>query len=412
MKLSTLELDHFREKDDAILRLSKDIKVLSRISWPASAQEAFLASWRAGNPSYPEVHYQVTDMSELIKQLEDLYHSIDTSHPIGMYLFRTAESYYYAAQMLQHVNTTMFTTYSKILYGEPTSDLAGSAQTHLKAAKHFIKIADDFHFDANFYKAMVYYSSAELKTFLESEIKKVISDEDIRIELDAELPAKAAAGAKRVRIRDNTLFSEYEAAQLLHHEVFTHSLTALNGRDQPIVRSFGLGAPRTTPSQEGLATFSELITGSIDLLRLKRISLRIEAVDKALNGADFLDVFRFLVEQGEADTEAYNSAMRIFRGGTARGGVVFTKDCSYLTGLLSVHTFFRKALKDNCLDEAEILFAGRLTIDDAEALYPFVREGILAKPKYIPHWFRNFHSLAANLAFSLFANHIDVRKVD
>ena len=37
----------------------------------------------------------------------------------------------------------------------------------------------------------------------------------------------------------------------------------------------GLGAPRTTRTQEGLATFAEIITGAIDISRLRRIALRV-----------------------------------------------------------------------------------------------------------------------------------------
>ena len=409
--MSGSEHEYFREIDEKIVALSKDVKVLNAISWPAEAQDSFLASWKAGNPVIPKVTFAIPDMSQLVRELETLYHSIDTQHPIGKYLFKTAESYYYTAQMLSAAGTSMLTTYSKILYGDPSDELRGSQESHAAAAKHFVELSDQFRFDSNFYGAHVFYTSADAKIYLETEILKVIKHDEIEVKLDAQLTSKAAAGARRVRVRDNTIFTEYEVAQLLHHEVFTHSLTAINGRAQPILKSMGLAAPRTTPSQEGLATFSELITGSIDLHRLKRISLRIMAIDMALAGADFLEVFKFFIGKGEPEVEAYHSSMRVFRGGDGTGGVVFTKDCAYLTGLLNVHTFFRKSLSENRLDEAEILFAGRMTTEDATLLFPFVREGLIAKPKYIPPWFRNFHSLAANLAFSLFTNHIHIDSI-
>lgn len=404
------DYEFFRGIDEKIVELSKDVKILNQVSWPASAQEEFLASWRKGEPKIPEISFATKDYSELLRQLESLYQSIDTQHPVGKYLFKTAESYYYGVQMLSNIGTQRFTTYSKILYGEPDDDLRGSQESHLEAARHFVEIADEFKFDANFYRATVIYTSADAKEFLEAEVRRVMKIDDLEIRLDPSLTSKAAAGAKRVRVRDQAMFTEHEVAQLLHHEVFTHSLTAINGRAQPILRSLGLGSPRTTPSQEGLATFSELITGSIDLHRLKRISLRIQAIAMALAGADFIDVFKFFLEKGEAEVESYNSAMRVFRGGDGKSGVVFTKDCAYLNGLLAVHTFFRKQLLNNHLDAAEILFAGRMTTEDALELYPFVREGLIAKPKHIPGWFRNYQSLAANLAFSLFASKINAHE--
>ena len=55
----------------------------------------------------------------------------------------------------------------------------------------------------------------------------------------------------------------------------------------------GLGAPRTTRNQEGIAVLAELITNSIDISRLRLIALRVMAVQGALDGADFIDIFRF-----------------------------------------------------------------------------------------------------------------------
>ena len=104
----------------------------------------------------------------------------------------------------------------------------------------------------------------------------------IRDRLDPDLIAKAAAGATRIRLRHGAEFSDYDRRQLFHHEALVHSLTALNGREQPLLPSLALSSPRATETQEGLATFAEQITGSIDIGRMKRISLRIEAVAMAL----------------------------------------------------------------------------------------------------------------------------------
>jgi hypothetical protein len=87
-----------------------------------------------------------------------------------------------------------------------------------------------------------------------------------------------------------------------------HSLTALNGREQPNLKSLALNSPRNTATQEGLATFAELMSGSIDIERMKRISLRIVAIHKAMHGADFIDVFRFFLDAGQSDTDSFTSA--------------------------------------------------------------------------------------------------------
>ncbi|NNL86725.1 MAG: DUF1704 domain-containing protein, partial [Myxococcales bacterium] len=237
-------------------------------------------------------------------------------------------------------------------------------------------------------------------------IGSVIPGNVIEIRVDPHLASKAAAGATRVRVRDGTSFSRFDIEQLLQHEVFVHSLTALNGRAQRKLASLSLGAPRTTATQEGLATFAELVSGAIEIRRLERIALRIIGIDAALSGADFIEVFELFREAGQPDVESFNSTMRIFRGVPVDGGSAFTKDAVYLQGLLEVHTFFRWALRSGRLELGRHLLAGRMSLADVFALEPFFVAGELAGPQHLPPWMSRTNALTAHLAFSVFANHI------
>ncbi|CAM5569640.1 hypothetical protein RLIN73S_05633 [Rhodanobacter lindaniclasticus] len=120
-----------------------------------------------------------------------------------------------------------------------------------------------------------------MRAALAETLDAFFGDGMIRVEVDPELTAKAAAGATRIRLRGGASFSQYDHHQLLAHEAFVHSLTALNGRRQPLLASLGRTSPRVTATQEGLAVFAELMSGAIDIARLKRISLRIVAIDVA-----------------------------------------------------------------------------------------------------------------------------------
>jgi len=228
----------------------------------------------------------------------------------------------------------------------------------------------------------------------------------VRIELDPDLIAKAAAGPTRIRLRSHTGFSEYDRNQLLVHEAFVHSLTGLNGREQPYLKSMARGSPRTTATQEGLATFAELITGSLDIGRMKRISLRTEATAMALAGAGFLEVFDWFLAAGQGAEEAFASAQRVFRGMPLDGGHAFTKDAVYLRGMVEVHTFFRWALREDRLALCRQLFAGKMTLADAIRFAPLQASGAIAAPRWLPPWVARAGGLAGLLAFSLFANRI------
>src|SRR5690606_34031856 len=105
-------------------------------------------------------------------------------------------------------------------------------------------------------------------------------------EVDPDLIARAVAVAYRIRLGDGAAFSDFDRAQLLHHEALVHSLTAINGREQATLPSLAMSSPRSTATQDGLAVLAKQITGSIDIERMKRVSLRTEAIAMALEGAD------------------------------------------------------------------------------------------------------------------------------
>jgi len=250
---------------------------------------------------------------------------------------------------------------------------------------------------------------------LRDELSKTLDDffgaGTIRVEVDPELTAKAAAGATRIRLRGATHFTEYDHHQLLAHEAFVHSLTALNGRRQPLLTSLARTSPRVTATQEGLAVFAELMSGAIDITRLKRISLRILAIDMALKGADFVEVYRYFSSCGQSAADSFHSAQRVFRGVPLTGGSAFAKDNVYLAGLLTVHTFFRWALKERRMDLLRHLFAGKLALHDVVALQPYFESGAILPPHWLPPWMQHVHGLAGKLAFSVFVNGIHMNRV-
>jgi uncharacterized protein (TIGR02421 family) len=233
----------------------------------------------------------------------------------------------------------------------------------------------------------------------------------VEVVLDPGLSSKATAGSRRIRLRDGILFSELDLNQLLHHEAFVHTATILNGRRQKNLKCLGLGSPRTTRTQEGIAALAELATLSIDINRLRRLALRVRAVKAALDGADFIEVFRIFIDAGQSEEDGYKSAQRIFRGGDVRGRIVFTKDAAYLGGLLEVHTFLRKVIQENRPELVHHLFAGRLTLGDAVELAPFFESGYLSGPTYLPPWASDLRRLAAMLTYSAFVGRISLERV-
>ncbi|MBS0569568.1 MAG: DUF1704 domain-containing protein [Proteobacteria bacterium] len=409
---SPAALDRIAELDRRLVAAVKGIKLLAALSSPASVQDAFLAGWRAGKPQLPKVECAKSDFSRTREELEAIFLAADAGHPLGDYLRRCAQSWRIATELLDAAGTAAVTAHSINLFGRPNQRLPGGTVSTLDAARHFIELADELGGELAVHEADYCIPAGVLREELQQRLDDFFGAGTIRVETDPDLVAKAAAGATRIRLRAATCFSEYDRHQLLEHEAFVHSLTALNGRAQPMLGSFATNSPRITATQEGLAVYAELISGSMDIGRMKRISLRILAIDKALNGADFIEVFRFFLESGQTDVDSFASAARVFRGVPPTGGGAFTKDAVYLHGLLSVHTFFRWALKNKKLQWCRNLFAGKMALHDMIALAPWFESGVIAAPKFLPPWMQHVNGLAGTLAFSLFANRIRLDKVE
>ncbi|UJB14438.1 flavohemoglobin expression-modulating QEGLA motif protein [Xanthomonas translucens] len=406
------EILHHAALDARLVKAVRGIRLLALASWPAAVQAPFLDSVARGQPQLPQVQYPRLDFADTRRELAAIAQASDPTHPLGAYLQASVHSWDLAAALLESLGTAAVGTYSAQLFGVPEDPMPGHGPTTRDAAGHFIRIAQELDRELLSAEEQVPVSASALRLLLQGDLDEFFGARVIAVELDPELLAKAAAGAHRIRLRSGASFSDYDRAQLFHHEALVHSLTALNGREQAQLPSLALSSPRITATQEGLATFAEQITGSIDIARMKRISLRIEAIALARSGADFVEVFRYFDAAGQSPAESFSSAQRVFRGVPTGGGAAFTKDTVYLRGLVSVHTFFRQALQRDRLPLCRWLFAGKMALEDVAAFAPLFEAGVLAPPRWLPTWVARASGLAGMLAFSLFANRIRMDQLD
>jgi uncharacterized protein (TIGR02421 family) len=402
---AALEID--RELAHAVRR----IRVLKNLEWPGTAEDVFLESWRRGTPALPDVHLTPVDYAREITALEAIEKRCDREHPLGNLVFKTARSYAIVSRMLGAIGTAEFTRQSILLYGRPDDVYPTQDWTGVDAADFYLEVTDELLKGTVIPPAVASIPAEEFAESLRQSMAQFFTQDEVEVVLDPDLSSKAVAGSKAVRLRAGALFSDLDLAQLLQHEAFVHTATMLNGKKQPQVRCLGLGAPRTTRTQEGLAVISEIFTLSLDISRMRRVALRVRALALALDGADFIDVFRMFLEAGQSESESFRSAARIFRGGDVRGKIPYTKDCVYLKGLLEVHAFLRLAIGTNRPELIERLFAGRLTLADTLELEPLFDSGVLSRPVYVPPWAQDLRRLAAHLAYSAFSSRVDLRHV-
>lgn len=400
------------EYDRHLVSIGRRIRVLKAIDWPHELEDRFLEGWRRGNPQLPEPAAQPLVLGDEMAALKTLMGKIDRGHPVGNWLFKTAWSYYVAARMLAGIGTPEFTHCSTLLYGRPDMRYRSQDITNFESAQEMLDITDDMVGHRRLPPVPFDIPAETFAQMLRERMGPLFCHDDVQVVLDPALPSKATACSKRITLRATALFSERDLGQLTEHEAFIHTLTSLNGRHQPHLKTLGLGAPRTTRTQEGLATFAEIITGSIDISRLRRIALRVVMVKRALDGADFIEVFRGFLDAGQSEIESYRSAARLFRGGDVHGRVCFTKDGAYLEGVMTIHLFIRKVLQEGRGELLPMLFVGRLTVSDVINLAPFRESGLIAPSVYLPPWARDPQRVLSIMAFSAATQRLRLDRLD
>jgi hypothetical protein len=131
----------------------------------------------------------------------------------------------------------------------------------------------------------------------------------------------------------------------------------------------------------------------------------------AEDGADFLQLYRYLLELGSSERDAYFDTQRICRGGLVTGGAPFTKDACYLAGVMEVFNFLQVAARGGGREAVELLVCGRLAIDDLAPMLALKRMGVLHAPKHTPRWLEAWDGLLPYFAFASFLREIDLNEV-
>jgi uncharacterized protein (TIGR02421 family) len=254
-------------------------------------------------------------------------------------------------------------------------------------------------------------TSADVVAHLEAAVREHFGADAPHVMIVDELSANAVASTSRIKVRRDAMFTNKDAAQLLNHEAFIHVATGLNGRAQTDLPILAIGHPGTTRTQEGLAVYSEYVSGTLGLDRLRRLADRIIGVRMACDGADFIELYRWFLERSPAPEQAFESTRRIFRGAPITGGAPFTKDCSYLSGFLSVSTFIRAAFVAGRADTIALLFAGKLDLFAIPALAELRSVGLCHPARFVPPWASDPGWVLSHLTLSTFMADVDLSTV-
>jgi uncharacterized protein (TIGR02421 family) len=406
--MSERERERIRSLATELRQAEKSVRVLRTLAWPEDVATRFFA---ARCKQLPEVSYPRFDASRVVDRVRAVRAKLTGRNEIDGWLRRQASTIEMGARLLEAAGTRRFFALSEELYGTPTTPLLDGRTTSLMLAERLDRVLCALD-HGELGPPQRTLSAGALAQQMRREVRKYLGDAAPSVMLVEHCSAKAVAGARRIKIRRSARFTEDDVRQLVMHEAMVHIATSLNGNAQRDLPILAAGHPGTTRIQEGLAVFSEIVSGAMAPDRFRRLSDRVLAIQKAIEGADFLELYRFFLERNDDPHQAFENARRVVRGGLVTGGAPFTKDGVYLDGLVRVHDFLRVAVRIDRADIMPLLFCGKLDLADLPALATLAGVGLCRYPRFMPPWAANRRFLISYLAYSGFLNRVRLRSVE
>ncbi len=389
-----------------LLDAQRPIRILQSLRWPAEVEEQFL---RSRARELPRVVYDSdlgfdpeSKKQELVEIVADIDRELGPTDPLALILRASAEEYGAVVEMLESRGTKRFYELSKRLYGSAKDVLPDQKTTVRSMGQQLYELLTNVAWERLGEVQPRDVDAPTAARILNERLGRFFGQASVRVEVDDALVADAAAGSDYVKIRSGATFSQRDIDILEVHEGWVHLATSLNGQAQPVARWLAKGPPRTAAVQEGLAALMEILTFRSTPRRAKKLNDRVLAVDKAEDGANFLDVFEWYRTEGYEEDECFQSAMRIFRGGDVAGGAPFTKDACYCRGIVLNQAFMLAAIQHDRAELIPFLFVGKVAHEDIPVLYAHVSDGIVRPPPFMPPLFEDMNSLAVWLSFSSF----------
>ncbi len=263
-------------------------------------------------------------------------------------------------------------------FGTPTEKQIDNAK--------FILRFDDSDFDE---EMLPIYSADEAVEFFNEYSKRYDFNYKIKLSTNLSAAAMVLNNTQTLVLSKNHKFSLNQLKVLTNHEIGVHMVTTFNGLSQPL-KVFSNGFPNNVETQEGLAVYSEYMSGCLTMKRLKELAYRVIAVDTLNKGYSFADTFDLLFSQYKLNRDkAFAIALRVHRGGG------FTKDHLYLCGIHRVYNYAKTG------GDLDVLLTGKVNMDYIDTITKMQDMGLAIKSKHFTDAYINNDNSNKNLDFIL-----------
>ncbi len=316
-----------------------------------------------GDPNY-NPHFQYLKKGYPFKEFRDALKNLKLHEaPLGTLLAHKRSELLTKLDTIEAIgNDEKFTEAACKLFGKPGEKIIETAQLMLKNMKRK--------------KTTETLESAEKLGLRCKELLETYGITDWKIIYKDSLTARFTIGKKNsLLIKKDAVFSENEIRKILAHEIETHVLTTLNGRNQPY-KIFERGLAGYLETQEGLAIYHQ--ESVFPLKQNINIAVGTILADMTLKKT-FRDLYNFALKYVDEET-AWQLALKAKRGMVdteKKGG--FPKNHLYLQGCLKIKDFLSGGGK------LEDIFLGKIALDQL-SIVKTIKE--IRPPKYLPRSIR------------------------
>lgn len=409
-----------RALSDRVVEAQRPIRILDAIKWDDEIERAFFEKGAREFPPVTKAYYDARplpfDPEQKLLELHaierDIRRQLGEFNLAGSLMARMVREYEQVVELLGARGTPRFSAISEELYGS-ASDSFYAGDPNLADLGHMMSaILDNLSHEDIFGHEPATIDSTAAVEMVSTRLSNYFGDaaKQIRVELSDGIVADSAAGSNYIKIRRNARFTPREIRLLEVHEGWVHVATTLNGMNQPVCTFLSKGPPSSTVTQEGLAVITEIFAFASHPGRVRRLTDRIQAVARAEKGANFLEVYRYFLDEGYEPPEAYLQAMRIFRGSLPEGCGPFTKDLCYSKGFVLIYNYIRLAVSRGQARRIPLLFCGKTTLADVKVLAQLVEEELVMPPRFMPPPFADLNALTAWMCYSNFLNHLSLQR--
>jgi uncharacterized protein (TIGR02421 family) len=410
-----------RGLSERLVDAQRPIRILDAIKWDDDVERAFFAADAKELPPVTRDYYLRQPLpfdpgakrAELLALERDIRRQLGIYNPAGRLMARNCEEYRHVIDLLELRGTPGFSAVSERLYGGASDRFHAGEATLADLGRGVAGTLDNLAQEALFGTEAEALEAEEAVDVLSGRLRSFFGDAaTVRVRLSDGIVADAAAGSDYVKLRADARFTARELRLLEVHEGWVHLGTTLNGQAQPVCTFLSKGPPSATVTQEGLAVLTEVLAFASHPARVRRLTHRVEGVALVEAGANFLDVYRFFLQEGYDRHESYQHSMRIFRGSLPAGCGPFTKDLCYSRGFVQVYNFIRSAVARGMLRRVPLLFCGKTTLGDVKTLAQLVEEGLVDPPRFLPPPFADLQALCAWMCYANFLHGLSSSRIE